>query len=774
MRAEAISPFLRLLDAPELPVNAVKLEIPNPITESLPPVHDFRGKELLEAMFFEETKPIAVFDLQDPELIAVRLMTALWPGMRKRLSLSTFALSPRKIDGRNFDLVFAPKDAKPRFSDWPGRRIDGKVERDSRHRWTGSIYHRVFVTSPPRLMSEREGRLAEVSNDDSFASLRIGLLWDELMEKVERSPTAALGLLDIAISRSPVSRESVAALISTMHDATAQAVDRLLPADAWDFVGAILRKMHGVYTRDQIKLVVSPAMRLAAQDPDGAIELLCRPVPDGGYDDLLPVIANGLAQVFDRAEFSIASAPPVVLSQLVSNGGLLARLSTNSPHVLTALSNAIPQLLHDDLLSLRSALLPLLLDDSQARLAEQFFATLDEKELLVEVKHLGDACSFGARLFFRPIAGRARQLGVIVQLRHTLLQYSWSEARDQFVAATLSASSDDVLWLISDPILTVEAANTHLLKVLQAASVSERRVLLQDRRILGRVSDEGADILLWVVQSMELQIDLYLETVLRLLPLLSGNDRVQVALTALDKCLGSHFQGDKSAILGTLFEVAASSVNVNSVCRAGLASHVASDVLSRNIIAIHSMSNQVRDRFVAAFDELAEALISRFVLDLSAEGAASCADLLWAAQSQHPRAAAAASSLLIPQLLRSKRYPVSIVVAAAFPIVYRELSAQDEVPEILKFVPFLYWDKRKAARRELVDAFLSSSVWAPEDLALTAYLCMDLDRILGRVRNAYGGAKYFDQMLERSAKLPIECREAVQAAAERPPSFSPE
>ena len=767
MSTEAITPFLKLLDSYELPTNAVKLEIPRTTAESLPPVKDFRGKELLEAMFLEEAKPIAVFDPPDPELVAVRLITALWPGIRKRFTLSTFALSPRKIDGRYFDLVFAPKDAKPRFSDWQGRRIDGGVDRDSRHRWTSNIFHRVFVDPHPRLMNEEEGSLVEFSENGSFASLRIALLWDELLEKVERSPTAALGLLDIAISRPPASRGSVIALTPTLRDATAHALGELSPTDAWDFVDAIVRKMHGVYTRDEIKVVALPAARLAAQDPHGAIELLCRPDPTGAHENLFPAIAEGIAQAFNRVELALADAPPGVLARLVSNGGKLAEESAKSPPVLTALTNAILVLAQDELILVRSALMPLLLDDNQAGLAEKFFATLDATELLFEVQHIGEASAFGACQFFRPIAARARQLGAIVELRHAILRFDWSESRDQFVAATLSASSEDALWLISSPVLTIEAANVRLLTVLQAASFNERNALLLDRRILSRVPDEGTDLLLWAVQSMQMPFDLYLETVFRLLPLISDNHRVQVALVALDKCLGSHFRGDESATLGALFEAASTSIDVRSVCRVGLNRNLAPDVLSRNVIAIDSTSAQVRSRFFANFDELAETLASRYVLDLSAEAASSCASLLWAAQSQHPRVAVAASGRLLPQLLRSTRSPVSIVVAAAFPIVYKELAAQDDVPEMLKFVPFIDWDKCKAARRELVDAFLSTSIWAPEDLALTAFLCVDIDRILGRIRKAYGGPQYLDQMLERSTKLPVQCREAVQAAAAR-------
>ena len=53
-----------------------------------------------------------MLDALEPELVATRLLTALWPSLRRRFAVSTFARSPRKIGGRDFDLVFAPKDAR--------------------------------------------------------------------------------------------------------------------------------------------------------------------------------------------------------------------------------------------------------------------------------------------------------------------------------------------------------------------------------------------------------------------------------------------------------------------------------------------------------------------------------------------------------------------------------------------------------------------------------------------------------------------------------------
>ena len=101
------------------------------------------------------------------------------------------------------------------------------------------------------------------------------------------------------------------------------------------------------------------------------------------------------------------------------------------------------------------------------------------------------------------------------------------------------------------------------------------------------------------------------------------------------------------------------------------------------------------------------------------------------------------------------------------PVVYKELAAKEEVPDLLRFVPFLDWDKCKAARRELVEAFMTSPAWAPEDFALTAYQCSDLDRFFSRAFEAYGGDKYLDLVLAGSGRLPTPSRDATVNAIER-------
>ncbi len=95
--ARGLGGYLDILDPSEMPTAAVTSPLHNSTMAALPPVPDFAANELLEAIFLEEAKPVAMFDAPEPELIAVRLLTALWPSMRRRFSVSTFALSRERL-----------------------------------------------------------------------------------------------------------------------------------------------------------------------------------------------------------------------------------------------------------------------------------------------------------------------------------------------------------------------------------------------------------------------------------------------------------------------------------------------------------------------------------------------------------------------------------------------------------------------------------------------------------------------------------------------------
>ena len=159
-----------LLKPVEAGEKAAPLEFPR-TGLTLPSVGDPRTIELIEAVFLENREPIVVFDVpqSEAEPIALRLLTALWPSVRRSFTICTFALAPRKTGGHAFDLTFAPKAARSRFSDWSGRRIDFASSYSPRHRWSSPVAAHIFqATNPSLIAQDALGILKDDTRGDEF------------------------------------------------------------------------------------------------------------------------------------------------------------------------------------------------------------------------------------------------------------------------------------------------------------------------------------------------------------------------------------------------------------------------------------------------------------------------------------------------------------------------------------------------------------------------------------------------------------------------------
>ena len=390
--AKTLVPFLELIDPDVFPDwdKAVSHKVAQgPGTSTLPSVMNFRAGEFLEAIFLEEPKPVAVFDAPTPELIATRLLTAVWPAFRRRFAFSAFARSPRRIEGRPFDLVFAPKDARSKFADWPGRRIDGSADGGSRHRWTGEIVQRVFSDPQPRLLSEHEVALAGPNEAETSALLRISLLWDELVAKIDTTPTAALGLLDIASSRGVWNPETLNALDPAIETATRAAVANMPSEQAWEFMTALMLKMHGLHLDSGRRALRAATGGLTAKSPAGAVRFLSQPLSEDIMADLIPVIANQMSALSsEESSTAFISAHSDVIGRIISSSDAMARRVAGEPLLRDRVSAALSELDPEMFVAVRGRLLPLLLTEGQQPLAALLIATLDFSGLLDEVRHL--------------------------------------------------------------------------------------------------------------------------------------------------------------------------------------------------------------------------------------------------------------------------------------------------------------------------------------------------------------------------------------------------
>ncbi|ODA93390.1 hypothetical protein BFX40_11270 [Mesorhizobium sp. SEMIA 3007] len=770
--AEGISAYLDLVGIDRLPddSDATQVVVRATPAEPLPPATGFGGSELLEALFLEEARPVVVLDAVDPDLIATRLLTALWPSLRRRFAVSTFALSPRKVAGRDFDLVFAPKDARAKFADWNGRRVDGRSAQGGRHPWTRAIVSRVFDQVYPRLLSATEVELVGGGDPDidNTAAFRIAMLWDELVAKLHTTPTAALGLLDIANSGKVRDSLALTAIEPSLASAAHQASATFPEVEAWSFLGALARKLQGRSMPMGRAAVAEAVEQLAARAPEGAVALLSQDDPRGVVADLLPKIASGIGGAFtDRAARALLEANASVLGRLLAQDGPLIGRVADDPPLVDRLGQVLPQLDAATLDVIGRSLLPLLTEDWQIPAAEPLLGRLDGPQLAIELRRLGEVNNFGAAQLSGLVLDRALSASSGAEVRSALVSLSPTTSRDAMIARTLIPSVEDARWLADSDALDQAAATTMLLDLLRQADDRQFAAMLVDKvvgeRAIDRLTTRAPDLRLRAVSSDALPIATFVKILPRVLDGLPGDTKVKLAQHALSRCLGCRFGNDEVAFLASMLSIVGDQLDGAWAARIGLAKNVDAAIASRNMVAFRKATQPARLRMVLSVAEVAQVLRDRRSFDLDEEAVKACAAFMFDAEKAIPSALLEAAGYLLPTLLRSRNRPVSLMVAAVFPPIHREFAKADDLPEFFKFIPFMDWDRCKAVRHELIDAFMSSS-WPPRDLALTACRANEIARIIRRVAKQHDGEAYIKLIASDVGKLPEGCRKAVENA----------
>ncbi|MFM1272665.1 hypothetical protein WFM03_02735 [Yersinia enterocolitica] len=768
-RIPPLMPMLDLLRSDQFPseVDALRIEIEENFEFSLPPVSTFNSVELVEALFLEESKPIVIFDAPEPEWIALRLLFAIWPDIRQRYALSTFALSPRKIGGRDFDLVFSPANAKSRFSDWVGRRVDGRVPQIERHKWTKLIVQRVFEEPTPNLLAKNNSTLFASKKIDNLGGLRVSLLWDELLEKLPQTPTAALGLLDITNSGMLAKREALALIEPRLIKAIHYVETTMPHNDAWDFVSAITSKMKGHTMPASMSEIEGLTTFLAKNDPDGAVKLLQQPDPKGVMSSLNQSIANGLSySTWSLVKELLLNAPREILAHLLSLNSQLAKKATEDNDLVEVLKTILElvdsKLAHE----VGTVLLPFLVEDRHLPIALPIINWLNTQQIISELHWLSDINDFKSEKISLALVNRSREISGACDVRKALTLFKPSRKVNTLLAQTIEPVKGDIWWILNEKSLSESTLLELLTNVLSRADNKQFKILFSDiilaEKIVSYLTYENTDILLKVATQDELPITFCINIIHSLLEKTQSNQFVNTAIFLTERCLRNRFEGNEINSLSTLLGIIGDQLECRWVVKEGLGRSLSSDIASRNLIAFESAPFAARNKIVQDIDEVADALKRRYSLDLSEKANNACAKLMLDAEKASRENLIRASGILIPSLFHARRLPVSYIVATLFPIAYKELARSGEIPESLRFLfSFLDWDRCKAARRELVKAFMSST-WKAGDLALVACRCDDAFQILKQVTKSYDGEEYLIQVKNDLDRLDIESKFYVE------------
>ena len=144
-----------------------------------------------------------------------------------------------------------------------------------RHRWAGILTRRIFLSSCPYLANTETLReLGVDEHREAESALRLSLLWDELRCKTEGSPTAVLGLVDIARSRRVEGRTW-----RRIDRVVVRAIERAVGSVELDGVWNFLYNLLGKLGTERLEGVIGGALRtagieLARRDLTGALRCL--------------------------------------------------------------------------------------------------------------------------------------------------------------------------------------------------------------------------------------------------------------------------------------------------------------------------------------------------------------------------------------------------------------------------------------------------------------------------------------------------------------------
>jgi hypothetical protein len=765
-----ILPIVRKLDSSELPTeaDAIRIELEEQLEVPLKIASTFNASELLEALFLEDPNPVVVFDAPEPEKIALHLLTALWPDIRKRFTLCTFALSPRKIGGRDLDLIFAPANARAKFSDWVGRRVDGRTAQMERHRWTRPLVNRVFEGPFPRLLTIGDVALLGERDTGSSTALRIVLLWDELIQKLELTPTAVLGLLDIANSGMVNSDEALKLLDSRIIGALHKVEGSMPPEDAWIFINALVRKIQRYEMHDNKKAIASLVVHLVEQDPSGIFGLLEEPEIDVSIINLLPSIAIGLSHGSeDIVKNVLLKLRPDTMAHLISESSALVRLVASDDELIEKLRHSLPKLAHELSDKIVTMLLPYLVEDRQLNVASKIFEKLDSQEVAEQLDRIGKINNFEAKLLCNLLINRARKINELQPIRNSIMLSSPSSGVLELLEMTIDPVHADLQWLLNENRLSKSQSNSLIVGALKRANEAQFAELITDtdlgKRLVERIPDEETDILTRAALHDLLPLNVQIRVVKSILPRITPSHKSDIANRILLRCLSKSFDGDEVSFISMLLGVIGEQLDSKLIIAEGLKRNIASDIASRNLTAFEHSPNSARLKFVGAVSDIALALQKRFTLDLTEKAYDAYALLMFDAEKLSAlRELIRAATILVPELLNARNKPVSLLIASSFPVLYNELAKSNEVPDLTKFFFFFDWDRCKTARNELVKAFMSSS-WKAGDLALTGCRCGDLSKILGQVAKSYQGIKYLTRIENDLTRLAPANQLAVKA-----------
>ena len=779
---ESLDGVLGELVCPDPNIHAVEREILAVKSEAPERVADGRMPQLVDAVFLNR-RPVVFFDCAESEAIAIRLFLALWPAARRRFSLCTFALGPRSLENRFFDLVFAPLSAKSRFAGFNHRRL-GATEPlaygrdDNDYSWAEPAALHIFQSDDPSLARLDPLRLLSLEEHGDRTSLRVVSLWNELASRANGNPTAVLGMLDILRSRKAKHLDaSWPDLEATVLRAIGAAETRLPVEAAWEFLFTLEAKIAVGWVSPIVQeRMEAGAGRLAGRDIRAAFAALAE---DPRRRIASMHVVKGLAEEaavspeFTHFVQDVATLPSFAVAQLMASSPRFVRRVVEGVNVdqgqwIDVFLGAFDASDEGVRPGIRRVALSVVEDHVVERTVPRVLEDVTGGELTELARQVIDRRPSALSALNSALWDAARTTGCEAMVRDAVMESSEEAKAEQFVLPTLVLSKPDVEWLVNR---TADERRAHrLLRALvgtagdEAIKALPRSTAVDVLALLGTDVEAGkheiTKVLALDLSRDEAAFDLGVRTlsVLRReeARIELGDWLVQAGLSAArvdDERVGEVLAefGPRLAALD-LVETATS--NRASATRVGA-----------NLVALNASRPDVRNSALGKVEQLSKRLVGRPRDDFGRKAYTAWASII----RDSVRVTGTDVQLRVAKsvlrfALRSAKMAVSALIVETFPIVYKSLPKAGKDRKgggsASVFSPrYLWWmglderaNSRKRAIIELVRAFMNSS-WPPADLIVTALQAGVAKKVVRQVREQARGMRYIEDVRDDANRL---------------------
>ena len=748
-------------------------------------VSDVRVVDLVHALFLKDVRPIVVFDAPEADLIATRLLVALWSSLRRDFSLCTLALGPRRLGDRDFDLVFAPLSVQSRFSgeDFCRIGVRASLQSETLHRLAAPTAERIFHSDEPSLAAPDVLGLLDKRELSDRAAVRMVLRWEELASRAQTTPTAVLGMLDIMNARGGPGSQGWDRLLPVVSAALDLATVRPSSRASWDFLFALAAKIEWSTAPAGLAGKLERAVHsLARAGPEEALAVL---------DDLtadVPTLAtvmrglgDGVAEssAFEALSDCLNRLDPDLLLRLVAASDrlgevLVIAMNADASRWIGILAHMLEGENEDTRQRVRRRLLPLVDDSVAVETIPSMLADINDTDLADLAVELARHGKIGSQPFNVAFAEVVRNSGSADVVRDAVVSRVRSADVDAFLLEIVEFTRSDLVWLLdlhddalAGRLLTSLLGNADPKAIHSLLSTHGRapRVVSTLHSVLPASASQIARILTLGLMQEGAGLDVGFEVV----SMLSAEGQQSLKTWLLREVLSAAPSGDVR-LAHAVAEFSAG-LTPDELVAAATASSIGPRRVSENLEALNAAPRDVRDGVVGVVDVLSRHLVERRWEKLDEAAYRAWAAMLADAAAADTERRIEAAALAFRFALRHASYPVSPLVVVSFPTIYRELPKLKKLGLGSDLIPFasyywLRWKKPKDARRDLIDAlvrvFLQSS-WPPADLMIAALEADVGEQVVKRVRKRFSGTRYFERIGKDAQRLDDELRRRVFA-----------